>query len=77
MEVKRDLFVFFEYIAGDPSLCVELILPFPAFAEFCNVNDALMLEPDTPKAASDFKKTCEDYGTVPCPSLSEEHFYVA
>lgn len=31
-------FIEFEFAIGDPSLCVELILPRRAFAEFCATN---------------------------------------
>ncbi|HYW91193.1 MAG TPA: phenol hydroxylase subunit [Gammaproteobacteria bacterium] len=36
---RGDGFVEFDFsIGGDPDLYVELILPGPAFAEFCRVN---------------------------------------
>lgn len=31
-------FVEFEFYVGDVDLCVELILPVPAFKEFCETN---------------------------------------
>lgn len=33
--LRRQCFVEFEYMVGDPDLVVELILPLPAFREFC------------------------------------------
>jgi phenol hydroxylase P0 protein len=72
LEIKRDLFVVFEYIAGDPHLCVELVLPFPAFAEFCSVNDVLILKADTPEADWNYKKLCNKYGVIPGTPIDEE-----
>lgn len=33
--VRRDGFIEFDFAVGDPDLSVELILPAPAFREFC------------------------------------------
>jgi hypothetical protein len=33
--IRRRRFVEFEYMVGDPDLNVELIMPIPAFTEFC------------------------------------------
>lgn len=41
--VRRGLYVEFEFIAGDPLLTVELIMPFGAFQEFCAANEVVML----------------------------------
>lgn len=38
-------FIEFEFAIGDPSLCVELMLPANAFHEFCLANDVIVLEP--------------------------------
>ena len=38
-------FVEFEFAIGDPALCVELMLPAAAFADFCRANDVAMLDP--------------------------------
>lgn len=38
-------FVEFEFAIGDPSLCVELVLPALAFHEFCLNNEVIMLDP--------------------------------
>lgn len=61
---RRDLFVEFEYIAGDPMLCVELVMPYPAFKQFCFVNDAAFLEPDA-DVFEDFRKLCFRFGDPP------------
>lgn len=63
--VKRDLFVEFEFIAGDPTLSVELILPMPAFVEFCTVNDVLMLPHSSEEAGVAYEKLCWRYGVKP------------
>jgi phenol hydroxylase P0 protein len=42
---RDDGFVEFEFAIGDPALCVELMLPAAAFADFCRANDVAMLEP--------------------------------
>jgi phenol hydroxylase P0 protein len=34
-ETRSDGLVAFEFAIGWPDLCVELLLPAPAFAEFC------------------------------------------
>jgi phenol hydroxylase P0 protein len=44
-------FVEFEFFVGDMDLCVELILPLPAFKEFCENNRVRFLD-DTETAAS-------------------------
>lgn len=31
-------FILFDFTIGDPDLTVELIMPYPAFAEFCENN---------------------------------------
>lgn len=38
--IRRGRFIEFEYMVGDPDLCVELIMPIPAFAEFCERQNA-------------------------------------
>jgi phenol hydroxylase P0 protein len=38
-------FVEFDFAIGDPEITVELILPKPAFDEFCRMNKVLLLEP--------------------------------
>lgn len=54
MEERQDGFVEFEFAIGEPELVVELILPKAAFAEFCQANQVIFLDPesDSEKAAS-------------------------
>ena len=40
MAIRRERYVEFQYMIGDPDLCIELILPFPAFSEFCHRENA-------------------------------------
>jgi len=44
-EQRPDGFIEFEFAIGDPALCVELLLPEPAFHEFCLANEVIVLEP--------------------------------
>lgn len=44
-QVLRNRFVEFEYSIGDPVLCVELVLPFPEFEQFCDRYKAQHLTP--------------------------------
>lgn len=39
----HDGFVEFDFSIGDPDITVELILPRPAFEEFCRANKAVHL----------------------------------
>jgi phenol hydroxylase P0 protein len=39
-------FVEFEFFVADTDLCVELILPAPAFKEFCTMNQVRFIEVD-------------------------------
>jgi phenol/toluene 2-monooxygenase (NADH) P0/A0 len=41
---RADGFVAFEFSIGWPELAVELLLPAPAFAEFCAANGVLRLD---------------------------------
>lgn len=38
--------VEFIFVYGDPDLAIELVLPAPAFREFCNENGCLVAAPD-------------------------------
>lgn len=62
--IRRDTFVEFEFFGGDETLRIELILPFPAFQEFCAVNDVMMLTPSV-QAAEHYDRLCWRYGTTP------------
>ena len=43
-EQRADGLVAFEFAIGWPELCVELLLPAPAFAEFCAANRVQRLD---------------------------------
>lgn len=43
-EVRSDGFVEFDFAIGEPEIFVELILPAPAFEEFCSANNVTLLE---------------------------------
>lgn len=43
LEKRDDGLVGFEFAIGEPELFVELLLPQPAFAEFCEANAVTML----------------------------------
>ncbi len=45
-KVLHHRFVEFEYSIGDPTLCVELVLPFPEFEQFCNRYQTERLTPE-------------------------------
>lgn len=47
---RGDGFVEFDFSVGEPDLCVEMILPPEAFAEFCAANRVTMLPPRAPEA---------------------------
>ncbi len=65
MGVKRNYFVEFEFVAGDPTLTVELILPIMAFSEFCTVNDVLILDATDEEADQDYQTLCKEHGIMP------------
>lgn len=39
-------FIEFDFAIGDPAMSVELILPKPAFEEFCRMNGVVQLPSD-------------------------------
>ncbi len=41
---RTDGMVEFEFAIGEPTLCVELMLPASAFHEFCLANNVILLE---------------------------------
>jgi phenol hydroxylase P0 protein len=45
--VRSGKFVEFEFTVNDADLTVELILPFKAFDEFCQMQNAVVLPPAT------------------------------
>ena len=40
---ERPGFVEFDFAIGDPEIALEMILPTPAFAEFCAANSVVLL----------------------------------
>jgi phenol/toluene 2-monooxygenase (NADH) P0/A0 len=44
LETRTDGLVAFEFAIGWPELAVELLLPAPAFAEFCAANRVQRLD---------------------------------
>jgi phenol/toluene 2-monooxygenase (NADH) P0/A0 len=54
IEIRDNGMVAFEFAIGEPELYVELLLPAPAFREFCATNAVTMLDGAAPpKADSD------------------------
>ncbi len=66
-KVLRNRFVEFEYSIGDPTLCVELVLPFPEFEQFCRRYETERLTPEQ-VAAVDFDRLKWRFGE---PGLSQ------
>lgn len=62
--IRRNFFVEFEFYAGDPTLRIELILPLPAFHEFCSVNDVKMLA-TVAETVTQYEQLCWRYGIKP------------
>lgn len=52
-DVRADGLVAFEFSIGWPEMAVELVLPKPAFEEFCNAHQVQRLDNDPTPAASD------------------------
>ena len=48
IETRDNGMVEFEFAIGEPELFVELLLPGPAFSEFCAANQVTHLESATP-----------------------------
>ncbi|HVI52854.1 MAG TPA: phenol hydroxylase subunit [Candidatus Sulfotelmatobacter sp.] len=46
--VRNGKYVEFEFSILDADLSVELIMPFPAFSEFCQAQNATVTLPDGP-----------------------------
>lgn len=44
--VRRNQFVEFQFSIDGPSLSLDLVLPYPAFREFCLNNKAVVLPSD-------------------------------
>lgn len=60
VRVTRDAgngFIEFDFMVADQDLSVELILPAPAFAEFCSMNQVRFVDSDgAPASASGLLK---------------------
>lgn len=56
LRIRRDTYVEFVFTAGDPVLSVELVLPYPAFKEFCASNDVVLAPID--------EALCESYARL-------------
>ena len=54
-KVLHDRYVEFEFAIGDPTINVELVLPFEHFRKFCKDNNALHLTAEQ-EAAVDYDK---------------------
>ncbi len=53
-EQRADGLIEFEFAIGEPTLCVELMLPGSAFHEFCLANNVILLEPRPAGGAGDW-----------------------
>ena len=60
---RREQFVEFDFAIGDPSLAVELVLPFTAFRGFCAHNEVEMVSPEE-GARLDLEKIKWRYGDI-------------
>jgi phenol/toluene 2-monooxygenase (NADH) P0/A0 len=67
-KVLRDKYVEFEFAIDDPTINVELVLPFEHFREFCEVNNAEHLSAEQ-EAAVEFDKLKWRFGV---PGLTDE-----
>lgn len=61
-DLRDDGYVLFEFAIGDPELAVELILPLPAYREFCRANAVTWVTRDQ-GIALDFDKSKWRFGT--------------
>ena len=52
-ELRPDGFVEFEFAVGEPELFVEMILPAPAFEDFCRLNAVERLPPSAAASPED------------------------
>lgn len=53
IETRGNGMVEFEFAIGEPELFVELLLPAPAFAEFCAANAVTMLGKPEPAVTAE------------------------
>ncbi len=65
--VRKNAFVEFDFSFGDPSIFIELVLPFSQFQTFCELNNVRELTPEQ-QAQVDLDKLKWRYGE---PGVSE------
>jgi len=68
-KVLHDKYVEFEFAIGDPTINVELVLPFEHFRKFCEDNNAQHLSAEQ-EAAVDYDKLKWRSGV---PGFSDEN----
>lgn len=66
-ELRDDGYVLFDFAIGDPELAVELVLPLPAYHEFCSRNAVTFLTREQ-VASIDFQRSKWQFGV---PGLDE------
>tara|TARA_R110001599_G_scaffold353880_1_gene601969 strand:- start:80505 stop:80777 length:273 start_codon:yes stop_codon:yes gene_type:complete len=67
-KVLHDKYVEFEFAIGDPTINVELVLPFEHFRKFCEDNDAQHITAEQ-EAAVDYDKLKWRFGV---PGFSDD-----
>jgi len=67
LRTRRNLFVEFEFQWGDPDLAVELVLPYPAFRDFCSEHRSRILQAD-PQTEADYNALQERFAKKPLRS---------
>jgi phenol hydroxylase P0 protein len=68
-KVLHDKYVEFEFAIDDPTINVELVLPFEHFQKFCEDNNAIHMTADQ-ETAVDFDKMKWRFGV---PGLTDEN----
>jgi len=63
-EISPAQIIAFTFVYGDPDLSVELVLPLPAFREFCSENRCEVAAPDDRLRAS-MKRLMAPVAVVP------------
>ncbi|OUR87154.1 phenol hydroxylase [Cycloclasticus sp. 44_32_T64] len=67
-KVVKEKYVEFEFSIEDPTIHVELVLPFEHFKKFCKTNDVKHLSPEQ-EAAVEYDKLKWRFGA---PGFDEE-----
>lgn len=52
-KLRDDGFVEFDFAIGEPELFVEMLLPKPAFTDFCLMYSVQIIESDNPRPTGD------------------------